>query len=104
MTMKSWVCSIASTAAAKSLNSEDSLSETSAPWCDAVVRGQFEIEPGVLGPGVAVLEIMGEAFLPRVEVDRGDALPDLQQRERDMHRDRGFARPTLFVAEDNTKG
>jgi len=39
------------------------------------VRGQFEIEPGVLGPSFAVLEIMGEAFLPRVEVDRGDALP-----------------------------
>ena len=40
---------------------------TSAPSLarDAVMRRQFEIEPGVLGPGAAVLDVMGEAFLTR---------------------------------------
>ena len=55
---------------------------------DAVMRRQFEIEPGVLRPGLAVLDVMGEALLARVEVDRGDPLARLQQRDRDMHRDR----------------
>ena len=71
---------------------------------DAVVRGQFEIEPGMLGPGLTVLDVMGETLLARVAVDRRDPLASLQQRDRDMHRDRGFARPTLFVAENNAKG
>jgi hypothetical protein len=31
-------------------------------------------------------------------------LPRLQQRDRDMHRDRGFSRTALFVAEHNAKG
>jgi hypothetical protein len=47
---------------------------------------------------------MSEALLSRIEVDRGDALAGLQQRDRDMHRDRRFSGPTLFVAEYNAKG
>jgi hypothetical protein len=47
---------------------------------------------------------MGETFLPRVEIDRRDPLAGLQQRDRDMHRDRRFSGPTLFVAEYNAKG
>jgi hypothetical protein len=47
---------------------------------------------------------MGETFLARVEIDRGDALACLQQRDRDMHRNCRFTRPTLFVAKYNAKG
>ena len=54
----------------------------------AVMRRQFEIEPGMLRPGLTVFDVMGEALLARVEVDRGDPLASLQQRDRDMHRDR----------------
>ena len=106
MTMKSWVCSIASIGGGEILELGGFVvrDERALGALDAVMRRQFEIEPGVLGPGFAVLDVMGEAFLPRVEVDRGDALPGLQQRDRDMHRDRGFSRPTLFVAENNAKG
>ncbi len=49
---------------------------------------QFEIEPGVLCLGAAVLDVMGKALLERVEADRGYPLARLQQRDRDMHRDR----------------
>jgi hypothetical protein len=58
----------------------------------------------MLGPGFPVLDVMSEALLSRIEVDRGDALAGLQQRDRDMHRDRRFSGPTLFVAEYNAKG
>jgi hypothetical protein len=47
---------------------------------------------------------MGETFLTRVEVDRGDTLPSLEQRDCDMHRDGRFTRPTLLVAENNAEG
>ncbi len=54
----------------------------------AIMRRQFKIEPGMLRPGLTVFDVMGEALLARVEVDGGDPLPSLQQRDRDVHRDR----------------
>ena len=38
----------------------------------------------MLGPGAAVLDVVGEAFLAGVEVDGGDALPDLHQGDGDV--------------------
>jgi hypothetical protein len=58
----------------------------------------------MLGPSFPVLDVMGEAFLARVEVDRGDPLTRFQQRNRDMHRDSGFSRAALLVAENNAEG
>ena len=101
MTTKSWVCSIAPIAAEKSANSSASFASSECAFGarDAIVRRQFELEARVLGPGAAVLDVMGEAFLPRVEIDGGDALAGLQQRDRDMHRGGRFAGAALLVAE-----
>jgi hypothetical protein len=52
---------------------------------------QLEIPIGSPSPGTAVLDIMGEAFLAAVQIDGGNALTGFQQRDGDMHRNRGFA-------------
>ena len=44
---------------------------------------------------------MGEALLARIEIDRGDALAGLQQRDSDMHGRGRFARAAFFVAKDD---
>jgi hypothetical protein len=44
---------------------------------------------------------MSEAFLPQIEIERGDALAEAQQCDRDMHRDGRFADAALFVSEHN---
>jgi hypothetical protein len=41
---------------------------------DAIMRRQLELDAPALGPGSAVLDVMSEALLPRVEIDGGDAL------------------------------
>ena len=41
---------------------------------DTVMRRQFELNAPAFSPGAAVLNVMGEAFLPTVKIDRGDAL------------------------------
>ena len=64
---------------------------------DAIMNGHFELDAGALGPVAAVLDVMGEAFLPRVEVDGGDALAGLQQRDGDVHRRGRFSRAAFFV-------
>ena len=71
---------------------------------DAIMRRHFELEAGVLGPGAAVVDVVREALLARVEIDGGDALAGFQQRDRDMHRDRGLARAAFFVAEYDAIG
>jgi hypothetical protein len=43
----------------------------------AVIRN-FKVEPGLLRPGMTVLDIMGEALLPGVEIESGDAVLDLR--------------------------
>jgi hypothetical protein len=39
--------------------------------------------------------------LTRVEINCGNALPGLQERDRNMQRGRGFSRATFLVAEHN---
>ena len=61
--------------------------------------------PARLRPGPAVLDVVGEGLLPRVEIDGRDPLSDIHQRGRDMHRGGGFSRAALFVAEhDDVRG
>jgi hypothetical protein len=54
-----------------------------------------------LGPGAAVVDVMGEAFLPAVEVDGRHALAGFEQCKRDAQSGGGFTRPAFFVAENN---
>lgn len=44
---------------------------------------------------------MREASLSRIEIHGGDALTGLHQRDRNMHCNRGFARPVLFIAHND---
>ena len=55
---------------------------------DAKMNRDLQVEARALGPGAPVIDVVGEALLARVEVDRGDPLASLQQRDRDMHRNR----------------
>ena len=63
--------------------------------------GMFELDAGARRPIAAVFDIMGEAALARVEIDRGDALAGLQQRDGDMHRRGRFSGSAFFVAKDD---
>ena len=67
--------------------------------------GTFERDAGARRPVAAVLDVMREGLLARVEIDGGDALPGLEQRDRDVHRGGRFARAALLVAEhDDMRG
>jgi hypothetical protein len=66
---------------------------------DTIMRRQLELYACALGPGAAVLDVMGESFLPAVEIDSGDALARLKQRHRDVQRYGGFSRTTLLACE-----
>ena len=68
---------------------------------DAIVRRQFKRDARALGPGAAVVDVMSEALLARIEINRCDALPSLQQRDRDMQRGRRFSRTALLVSEND---
>src|SRR3979409_2683598 len=50
----------------------------------------FEIASDLLGPGAPVLDKVGKAFLSRIEIDGGDALARLDQRNCYMRCDRRF--------------
>ena len=65
------------------------------------MRRQIELDARALGPGAAVLDVMGEAFLPAVEIDGRHALAGLEQRDRDVQSGGGFTRPAFFVAEND---
>jgi hypothetical protein len=66
--------------------------------------GDLEIASDLPGPGASVLDKMGEALLPRIEVNGGDALSRLDQRYRNMHCDRRFARSAFFIRHDDNTG
>ena len=67
----------------------------------AMMLGQGKGDPRPLGPGTPVIDVTGEALLPQVEVDRGDALPEIQQRDRDVHGESGLSRAPFLIAEHN---
>jgi hypothetical protein len=55
-------------------------------------------------PNAAVLDVTGQASLPRVQIDGGNALPRFGQRDGRVHRHRGLARSALFIADDDHTG
>src|SRR6185437_1306821 len=59
----------------------------------------FERRARALGPIAAVLDVMGEALLAAVEIDGGDPLTGLEQRDRYMQRRRRLTRTALLVSE-----
>ncbi len=68
---------------------------------DAKVHRHVELDAGPRRPVAAVLDVMGEALLPGIEIDGGDALAGLQKRDRDMHGGGRLARAAFFVPEDD---
>jgi uncharacterized protein YheU (UPF0270 family) len=48
-----------------------------------------------------MLNVMRERLVLRIEIDSGDALSAIEQRDRDMHRDRRLARAVLVASEHN---
>jgi hypothetical protein len=72
---------------------------------DTGVGRDFQIEARALDPIAPKLDVTGEALLARVEIDGGDALPDIHQGDRDMHRQGRFAGSPFFIAEhDHVRG
>jgi DNA-binding response OmpR family regulator len=63
--------------------------------------GSLELDPGARRPVPAIVDVVGEAALAGIEVDRRDALTDIHQRDGDMHGRGRLARPALFVPEDD---
>ena len=55
---------------------------------DAEMNRNLEFDATPLGPGAPVLDIVGEAFLPAVEVDGRHALAGLEQGNRYVQRRR----------------
>ena len=54
------------------------------------MHGNFEIETGAARPGAAVADVTGEALLAAIEIDGGDALAGLHQRDGNMQGGGGF--------------
>jgi hypothetical protein len=72
---------------------------------DAVVIGDREVLAPTLRPGAPVLDVIGEASLPQIEVDGGDPLSERHQGGGDVHGNGGLARTSLFVPEhDDVRG
>ena len=59
----------------------------------------FQIETIAFAPHVTILDVVGETFLPRVDIDGGNALASLHQGYSEMDSNRGFTRATLFIAD-----
>src|SRR5262249_53168826 len=66
---------------------------------NAVMRWQLERNLHALSPSAAILDVMGESFLPAVEIYSSDALAGLEQRHRDVQRGGGFSRTALLACE-----
>src|SRR5664279_5722344 len=67
----------------------------------AVMRRQIKRDARALAPGAAVLDVMGETFLPAVEIDGRHALAGLEQRDRNVQSSRGLTRAAFLVAEND---
>jgi hypothetical protein len=73
--------------------------------CDAEMHRHLQVDAGAPGPGPAVLDVVGEALLPGVEVDGRHPLPDGQQGNGYMHRGGRLAGAALLVTEhDDMRG
>ena len=68
---------------------------------EAEMLRHVEIASHMPRPGAPVLDQAGKASLPGIEIDRGDRLARLDQGNRNMHRNGGLARATLFIANNN---
>src|SRR5262245_12624882 len=68
---------------------------------DAIVRRQFKRYARTLGPSAAIVDVVGEALLARVEINRCNALPGLQKRDRNMQSGRRLSRTALLVSEND---
>jgi hypothetical protein len=68
---------------------------------DAKVSGMLKLKASARGPVAAIFNVMGKAALTGVEIDRGDALSGLQQRNSDVHSRSRLSRSAFFVAKDN---
>src|SRR5882724_3726922 len=66
---------------------------------DAAMDRQFERKTGAARPDAAIADITGEALLPAIEIDGGDALTSFHQGNGDVQRGGRFARTALLVAQ-----
>src|SRR5262249_9805540 len=71
----------------------------------AKMHRHLELDAGALGPAAPVLDVVGKALLPRVEIDGRYPLPDIHQRDGNLHRGGRLARTALLIAEyDDVRG
>jgi len=66
---------------------------------DAAMNRKLEVEAGASRPGPPIADVTGEALLPAVEIDGGDALARLEQGHGHVQRGGGFSRTALLVAQ-----
>ena len=69
--------------------------------CDAKMPRMLKLDAGPRGPVAPVFNVMCKAALTGVEIDCGDALAGLQQRDSDMHSRSRLSRTAFFVAKDD---
>ena len=64
-------------------------------------RGASSLSARARRPVAAIVDVVGEAALAGIEIDRGDALAGLQQRDRNMHGRGRLSGTAFFVAKDD---
>ena len=79
----------------------DLVKAQAATACDAIMRGELELDARARRPVAAIVEVVGKAALAGIEIDRGDALAGLQQRDRNMHGRGRLSGTAFFVAKDD---
>src|SRR5206468_1560644 len=89
----------------------DGVGQSHAPFALAAARGigtqmlwDIELASDALPPRSPVIDIMGQTSLPGIEIDGGYRLARLHERNSNVHRDRRFTRPTLFIADHDHAG
>src|SRR5689334_4274075 len=58
---------------------------------EAQMPGKIELAADALTPRSPVFDVVGQAPLPGIEIDGGHGLLRLDERNSNVHRDRGFA-------------
>src|SRR5215217_3238208 len=89
----------------------DGVRESRAAFALAAARGvgtqmlwDIELASDALTPSAPVVDVMGQTSLPGIEIDGGYRLARLHERNSNVHRDRRFTRPTLFIADHDHAG